>query len=107
MPTGGRNFVEMKKNSVSRQPVIMRNASAYAHGTPRINTSKVEPTTTTSERPKNGPKPRSRMVWYCSNVGANVNGGMSVGAASAPGSGIKVGGKTTAAASLFRLVATR
>src|ERR1700687_4146740 len=32
-------------------------------------TNRPEATTTTTERKKNGPKPRSRMVWYCSNVG--------------------------------------
>ena len=63
--------------------------------------------TATSDRPKNGPNPRSRIVWYCSNVGAKVNGGMSVGARLMPGNGMNVGGSTTAAASVFRLVATR
>src|SRR5438034_5420902 len=107
MPTGGKNFVEIKKNSVSRHPSTILNASAYAHGIARMSTSSVEPTTTTTDRPKNGPKPRSRMVWYCSNVGVKVNGGMSVGARFTPGNGMNVGGKTTAAASVFRLVATR
>src|ERR1700716_1127434 len=104
MPTGGRNLVEMKKNSVSRQPSIMRNASAYAHGTDSTSTRIDEPTTAATERPKNGPKPRSRMVWYCSKVGLKVNGGISVGARSKPGKGRKVGGNRTAAASLLRLV---
>src|SRR5262245_3522500 len=107
MPTGGKNFVEMKKKRVSRQPSIIRKASAYAHGMPSSSTRIVDPTTTSSERPKNGPKPRSRIVWYCSNVGAKVNGGISVGARSRPGSGRNVGGNSTAAASVFKLVATR
>src|SRR6266536_4903794 len=107
MPTGGRNLVEIKKNSVSRQPSIILNASAYAHGMARIMTRTVEPTTASMDRPKYGPKPRSRMVWYCSNVGEKVNGGISVGARFRPGRGMKVGGRTTAAASVFKLVATR
>src|ERR1700681_1209167 len=60
-----------------------------------------------TERKKNGPKPRSRMVAYCSKVGSNVNGGISVGARFNPGKGMNVGGRRTAAASDFRLVATR
>src|SRR6266446_5239644 len=63
--------------------------------------------TTTTERKKNGPKPRSRMVWYCSKVGLNVNGGISVGWRLKPGNGRNVGGRSTAAASVLRLVATR
>src|SRR5438876_5176266 len=47
------------------------------------------------------------MVWYCSKVGLKVNGGISVGWRSKPGNGRNVGGKSTAAASLLRLVATR
>src|SRR6266853_3653266 len=47
------------------------------------------------------------MVWYCSNVGLKVNGGISVGARLKPGNGMNVGGRRTAAASLLRLVATR
>src|SRR5712691_12039578 len=60
-----------------------------------------------TERKKNGPKPRSRMVWYCSKVGLKVNGGISVGWRLKPGKGMNVGGRSTAAASLLRLVATR
>src|SRR5712691_9257073 len=47
------------------------------------------------------------MVWYCSKVGLKVNGGISVGATLNPGKGMNVGGRSTAAASLLRLVATR
>src|SRR5215469_2515052 len=83
--TIGSIFVDMKKNSASRQPLTERTDSAYAAGSPSSSTRIVEPTVAIAECSMYGPMPLNTSR-NSASVGLNVNLG---GHVSAADSGLK------------------
>src|SRR5258708_9794174 len=85
--TMGSIFVEMKKNSPSRQRLTGYTDKAYAAGTASTSTMIVEPTVANAEWVRNGPifakaELNSDSVWLKANRGGHV---------SAAASGFKAG----------------